>query len=115
MTIGRIGVQSFWDPDEQEQQAAEQEQQVPAAIVRLHNPDPTRITGTGTGTNHETTPTAPAANIVETSNTITLVRSMRLSDFRSKLVAHFNIAYERNEVIWPKRFGKRVEQPAAEP
>ena len=80
------GVQSFWDPDEQEQQAAEQEQQVPAAIVRLHNPDPTRITGTGTGTNHETTPTAPAANIVETSNTITLVRSMRLSNFRSKLV-----------------------------
>ena len=31
------------------------------------------------------------------------LRSMTLTEFREKLVMHFNIAYQKNEVQWPRR------------
>lgn len=33
------------------------------------------------------------------------VRNLSLTDFRSRLVVHFNIAFNRNEVEWPRRMG----------
>jgi hypothetical protein len=38
---------------------------------------------------------------------ITRVRMLSLDFFRSKLVTHFDIAYKRNEVKWPRRMKSR--------
>ena len=45
------------------------------------------------------------------NGSVKMVRSMSLAEFPSNLVTHFNIAYERNEVIWPRRFGNNVPPP----
>ncbi len=39
---------------------------------------------------------------VETVGGMTCVRTLSLDFFRSKLVTHFDIAYKRNEVKWPR-------------
>jgi hypothetical protein len=39
---------------------------------------------------------------------IQVVRNLKLNYFRSKLVTHFDIAYKRGEVVWPKRTGRPV-------
>ena len=44
---------------------------------------------------------------VETVGGITCVRTLSLDFFRSKLVTHFDIAYKRNEVKWPRRMKSR--------
>jgi hypothetical protein len=38
------------------------------------------------------------------------VRNLSLDDFRRRLVVHFDIAFKRNEVKWPRRTGKCKEQ-----
>ena len=40
---------------------------------------------------------------------ITKVRSLCLDDFRSRLVVHFDIAFKRNEVVWPQRTRQRKQ------
>jgi hypothetical protein len=37
---------------------------------------------------------------------IQVVRNLSLNYFRSKLVTHFDIAFKRREVVWPKRTGR---------
>jgi hypothetical protein len=40
---------------------------------------------------------------VETSPTTALkISSLSLPFFRSKLVSHFSILFERNQIVWPK-------------
>ena len=39
------------------------------------------------------------------------VRELTLPAFRAKLITHFDIAYKRNEIVWPKRTGR--PQPVA--
>ena len=34
------------------------------------------------------------------------VRSMRLDHFRQKLVVHFNIAFHKNELQWPRQLAR---------
>lgn len=125
------GVQSFWEADNDDRNSGnvgreQQQDELPDAIFRLHNPDSTRMFGETAAaavsgnapaevmpTSNTYNPRTPTANIVDgrANDSIKVVRSMSLSAFRSKLVTHFNIAYERNEVIWPRRFGNRVLPP----
>jgi hypothetical protein len=45
---------------------------------------------------------------VETSTTTALkISSLSLPFFRSKLVAHFSILFERNQIVWPKSKERR--------
>jgi hypothetical protein len=37
----------------------------------------------------------------DTSTSLT-INSLSLPFFRSKLVTHFSILYERNKIVWPK-------------
>ena len=36
-----------------------------------------------------------------------VVRKMSMEDFRDKLVTHFDIAFQRKEIQWPKRNKKK--------
>ncbi len=122
------GVQSFWDGDADDNRnmsdiagcEQQQQQDLPDAIFRLHNPDSTCMFGAtaAVGANgvegppHGTCDATPPANGHGRENaSIKVVRSMSLAEFRSKLVTHFNIAYERKEVVWPRRFGNKVPPP----
>ena len=40
-----------------------------------------------------------------------IVRSMKMMDFREKLVKHFDIAFKRNEVCWPRARMNNREEP----
>ena len=41
------------------------------------------------------------------SEEVRKVRHLSLDYFRSKLVEHFNIKFDRNEIVWPKRRGNK--------
>lgn len=45
----------------------------------------------------------------EDHGTAISVRSLSLDEFRRRLVVHFNIAFNRNEVQWPQRMGQCKE------
>jgi Plant transposon protein len=40
-----------------------------------------------------------------------IVRSMKMKDFREKLVQHFDIAFKRNEGCWPRATINNIAQP----
>ncbi|KAI2493280.1 Plant transposon protein [Fragilaria crotonensis] len=96
---------------------------LPNAIHRLLNPAVSRHDGNSTSactttagdeTAQEQTMEqldgGPAA--VRTVGGVHIVRHLSLPFFRSKLVRHFDIAFKRNEVQWPRHL-KRKNPPAA--
>jgi hypothetical protein len=125
------GVQSIWstaydnddgDNDDMDDNTDEVDVPsiVPGAILRLQNPASERQYGVSNERlefNHnrsQQTP-APAPAIVDAPTTVATttddgiveVRKLSLPDFRRRLVVHFSIALERNEVQWPQRFMNR--------
>jgi Plant transposon protein len=53
-------------------------------------------TSTGTGIEED------SEHVSESSNVTWAVRDLTLSNFRDRLIEHFDILYERNEIVWPK-------------
>ena len=41
---------------------------------------------------------------------VRVVKDLSLSYFRHKLVQHFDIAFQRNEIIWPGKRNRRKQQ-----
>ena len=127
------GVQSFWEADDDRNtdissREHQQQKDLPDAIFRLYNPDSTRMFEATAAVENEadraeepsttsTCDTIPASNNdgSREDDSIKMVCSMTLAEFRSKLVTQFSIAFERNEVIWPRRFGNRVPPPPTIP
>ena len=88
---------------------------VPLALSRIMSPADIRLCDTSTvGGLSEDGGTCVFSNDDEdTDDTLTnnvteglrKVRHLSLDFFRSRLVDHFNIKFDRNEIIWPKRRG----------
>ena len=83
----------------------------PNAILRLRHPATERNFGVSTVEDHpqqqpnETMPSPLAPmQINDDDRNIQVVRKLSLHDFRQRLVVHFSIVVERNEVRWPRRF-----------
>ena len=96
---------------------------LPDAIYRLHHP----VSQRANLVDHEPPPVAhheleeaeePAyrneegISVPRTVGGVHVVRNLSLPFFRSKLVRHFDIAFKRNEVQWPRRLA-RTEPPAS--
>jgi hypothetical protein len=90
---------------------------VPDAILRLQNPASERRYGVSDERlefdQHDrlqqspapaTTVDAPTTVATTTYDDIAGVQKRSLTDFRRRLVMHFSIALEKNEVQWPHRF-----------
>lgn len=82
---------------------------VPDAILRLQNPASERQYGVSNEPSefdHNRLQQTPAPTTIDTTSDdgIVEVRKLSLPDFRRRLVVHFSIALERNEVQWPQRF-----------
>ena len=60
----------------------------------------------------ESTSTESINNDVGNVDTPIKVRNLKLHDFRQKLVTHFDIAFEKNELLWPRRGLTRCQAPA---
>lgn len=123
------GVRSDWDVG-----ACDEEDMIPDAVARLRHPVKQRnydLSGMGAGsdgyTEHENScDPAPDRNNHSTTEEhcrgardhggdtfvtrVQVVRNLSLRDFGSRLVTHFNIAFNQNEIIWPRRTG--TGQPA---
>ena len=88
---------------------------VPLALRRIMSPAEIRgydsSTVGGRSTNDTIMADDPTENDIPTddddaSEEIREVRRLSLDYFRSKLVEHFNIKFDRNEIIWPRRRGQ---------
>ena len=88
---------------------------VPDAILRLQNPALERQYGVSNERlecDHNRLQQTPAPAVVDAATTVDTttdddiveVRKLSLTEFRRRLVVHFSIALERNEVQWPQRF-----------
>ena len=93
---------------------------VPKPILRLHSTVAARcydVSGVGAGSDlSEEENNVPEESLemanepaIQSGNTVLKVRELGLNYFRSKLVSHFDIAYKRGEVEWPKRNGIRMK------
>ena len=87
---------------------------VPDATLRLYSPVAARqfdvsALGNGNVDIGGVQPPIPPTGIFP-SDGIQQVRQLSLAIFRGKLVTHFDIAFQRNEVAWPTRY--RVPEPA---
>jgi hypothetical protein len=115
------GVQSIWsttydndngdDDDMMDDNDADNELDVPLivpdAILRLQNPASERQYGVSNEQlecDHNGLHQTPAPAGATITDGIVEVRKLGLLDFRRRLVVHFSIALERNEVQWPQRF-----------
>jgi len=94
---------------------------IPQAIRRLLSPAQARnfdTSGMGTGTdrvadngaddaedNNGADDAEDAGNVEVDLMGHIVVKSLSLNQFRSRLIRHFNIAFKRREVKWPKRNG----------
>jgi hypothetical protein len=58
------------------------------------------VVNAGTPTIEEPLPPPSAGQVC-------IVRKLTNEQFRSRLVEHFNILYQKNEIKWPRRLGKR--------
>ena len=86
---------------------------LPKALKRLAHPDQYQnydLAGVGYGNDvirtrfdqvcvNEYTPIETSSN----QSTPIPVNSLTLDEFRNKLVTHFNIAFQKNELKWPRR------------
>ena len=89
---------------------------IPKPILRLHSTVAAHrydVSGVGAGSDlSEEENNVPEESLemanepaIQSGNTVLKVRELGLNYFRSKLVSHFDIAYKRGEVEWPKRNG----------
>lgn len=99
------GVLSTWQGNE-----GELDQEELAQIGRLHNPSKARsYSGMEPGDDNEPGDDDDIEDDNEDTELplsldgIRLVRSMTIETFRSKLVRHFDIAFTRRELQWPRR------------
>ena len=124
------GVASDWNqpPDEQGNESGDDDEDIiPDPILRLRHPASRRshdsYDSSGMGiendmdiagmslddetdepdTEDDEHPDVPADHVF-------VVRELSLRTFRSRLVTHFDIAFQRNEIKWPRRLGR--EQPS---
>ena len=111
------GVASEWEME------ADSTQDLPFALRRLITPGTNRnfdISGFGSG-NDMATSTDSLSTVtsevdrsnesrVATNNTSICVNDMSLSYFRTKLIRHFNIAFHKEEVHWPKRLKRDTDK-----
>ena len=111
------GVASEWEME------ADSTQDLPFALRRLITPGTNRnfdISGFGSG-NDMATSTDSLSTVtsevdrsnesrVATNNTSICVNDMSLSYFRTKLIRHFNIAFQKEEVHWPKRLKRDTDK-----
>ncbi len=84
----------------------------PNAIVRLNNPATERNYGIDQIKEYQhpqqirvATPSPAPLGVNNGVTSIQRVCKLSLHDFRQRLVTHFSIAVERNEVQWSRRFG----------
>ena len=117
------GVQSIWstaydnddgDTDDMEDSSHESEipSVLPDAILRLQNPATERRYGVSDNERMDRSEDTPAPAVTLDANNVSndgndgIVEGRKLSlhDFGHRLVVHFSIALERNEVKWPQRF-----------
>ena len=111
------GVASEWEME------ADSTQDLPFALRRLITPGTNRnfdISGFGSGndmatsTDSVTTVTSEVErrndSRVASNNTSFCVNDMSLSYFRTKLIRHFNIAFQREEVKWPRRLKRDTQK-----
>ena len=104
------GVQSDWQGELGEHEAASL-QRLPEPLRRLHSPSASRNFGIGVGTDREpeewhvsdndAVPLDTSGSAMISPDSIQEVRKLSLSEFRARLVCHFDIAYKRNEIQWP--------------
>ena len=118
------GVQSIWstaydnddgDTDDMGDDSSHESEipsVLPDAILRLQNPATERRYGVSDNEQIDRSEDIPTpAVILDTTvagdhgnDGIVEIRKLSLQDFRHRLVVHFSIALERNEVKWPRRF-----------
>lgn len=116
------GAKSYWEsePDNQHD--------IPFAIKRLRNPAKSRnmnmqlrdLSGMGCGNDVQSVSIDDLdveTDMMERSEEIELIKTkgripiknLSLDYFRSKLIRHFNIAFQKQEVMWPSRIKKKEE------
>ena len=112
------GVKSCWETE------PDDPRDIPFAIKRLRAPGKKReiqmqlrdLSGMGHGTDVERSSTdeVEEERLVENEEQVNAIkengkipiRSLSLEYFRKKLITHFNIAYKKKEVQWPRRLKK---------
>jgi len=110
------GVKSVWEEE------VDQKADLPFALQRLMKPGTSRnydLSGTGFGDDYRTCRlhvhrdtlisdnATPVTNEMLDNITMKSVRQMSLQKFRDKLTTHFNIAFEKKEIEWPRRSSKK--------
>ena len=113
------GLAAEWDngvPSEWEGELGDHNvNDISRAALNLHNPVEVRrhdLSGMGAGTDtvtfeaeqplYEDEVQMSPATVQYAHNHVQPVRLLTLKDFRSRLVVHFDIAYQRNEICWPR-------------
>ncbi len=85
--------------------------ETPLALQRILSPaeirdyDTSRVGSTRGADNGTTDDVLNDADAATATDDVRCVRNLSLSYFRSKLVEHFEIMFNRHEIIWPKRRG----------
>ena len=81
---------------------------MPFAMCRLLSPGEVRAYDTSSTGSRDISCSNQRGDTDGEDNRGELIRTVRLLSlpfFRSRLVEHFNIAWRRNEVVWPSRRG----------
>ena len=111
-----IGVRSNWEME------ADDPRNTPFALSRLHKPAQQRrydLSGMGMGNDLEWNEAGDERNddidknsldIEKDSTGHIIIRKLSLHLFRSKLIRHFNICFQKNELMWPNRIPKRIHK-----
>jgi len=121
------GLPSDWEGDLGDHEAEDVERiPVPNAIRRLNNPAAVRAydtSGMGAGDDRQNDDDTPDLNLLfsvvanvqrETSmDGSIVVHKLSREAFRKKLITHFDIAFQRREIQWPRRNkSKKVVDPS---
>ena len=112
------GVRSNWEVE------ADDHRNTPFALTRLHKPSQKRrydLSGMGKGNDVEWNEEGVeltddidknSLHVEKDSEGNVIVRKISLNLFRSKLIRHFNICFQKKEIIWPNRIPKRIDKEA---
>jgi hypothetical protein len=118
------GVASSWEGALGRHEIHDVEEHLPQAITRLMSPAAMRaydVSGMGFGEDRpiqDNLPTFDERHLTrqerqyenEGRSPVRIVKDLRLMYFRSKLIQHFEIAFQRNEIIWPGRRNRQTQQ-----
>jgi hypothetical protein len=108
------GVSSDWEGELGEHDEEDVARNLPAAIANLHSPAERRrydTSGMSFGDDVEMDDlenvTQPDASMnvdeMEDSDGVRIVRNLSLAFFRARLIEHFDIRWQRHELVWPQR------------